>query len=266
MNANDPRRTLAEWLRLAYEDVEAGCPPPEAFLEAEGGALDPQVRRRLDEHAGRCPACAAERDLARLFDAGPAAGDVLPEDVAFVVSRLQAASPARTQAGPAAAPARDAQRTLPFPARRRPPAWTNWARLAAAALVILVAGLFLQRFFAAPPLPEPPSSGGVVRGGEVEALAPVGEVAAVPSELRWEPRTGAASYRLRLRAVDDTVLWEGTAAAPPARLPAEVAGRLQRAVVYLWSVEAIGQAGARLGASEPVRFRVKPAPELNKAK
>jgi hypothetical protein len=264
MNANDPRRTLAEWLRLAYEDVEAGCPPPEAFLEAEGGALDPQVRRRLDEHAGRCPACAAERDLARLFDAGPTAGDVLPEDGAFVVSRLEATPPAK----PVAVPARDAQRTLPFPARRRPPAWTNWARLAAAALVILVAGLFLQRFFAAPPLPEPPSSEGVgvLRGGEVEALAPVGEVAAVPSELRWERRPGAASYRLRLRAVDDMVLWEGTAAAPPARLPAEVAGRLQRAVVYVWSVEAIGPDGARLGASEPVRFRVKPAPELSKAK
>jgi hypothetical protein len=257
MNGNDPRLTLEEWLRTAYEDVEAGCPPPEAFLEAESRALDPQVRSRLAAHADRCPACAAERDLARLFDAGPEAGDVRPEDLAFVVSRLEAAPPARTAAAPAPAP----PRTLPFPGRRRAPAWTNWARLAAAALVILVAGLFLQRFFAAPPLPGPSSSGGVVRGGEVEPLAPVGEVAAVPAELRWEPRPGAASYRVRLRTVDDAVLWEGTVAAPPARLPAEVAGRLQRAVAYVWSVEALDASGARLGASEAVRFRVKPAPQ-----
>jgi hypothetical protein len=61
--------------------------------------------------------------------------------------------------------------------------------------------------------------------------------------------------------VDDTVLWEEKVAAPPARLPAEVAGRLQRAVSYVWSVEALDASGARLGASEPVRFRVKPVPE-----
>ena len=65
-------------------------------------------------------------------------------------------------------------------------------------------------------------------------------------------------YRVRLTAVDDTVLWEGTVPTPPARLPADVVSRLHRAVSYTWTVEALDGAGARMAASEPVRFRVKP--------
>lgn len=242
---------LEEWLHEAY----AGCPPAESFLEAEAGALDPEARRRLDEHADGCRACAAERDLARLFDpggeAGAEAGDIRQEDLAFVIGRLEAASPVKT-------PSRPARQVLPFPvSRSRPSAWIT--RLAAAAVVILAAGLFLQRFMAAPPLPAPPGSGGVMRGGEVEPLSPLGDVEAAPAELRWEPRPGAASYRVRLRAVDDTVLWEAMVPAPPARLPADVAQNLQPAVSYVWSVEALDAQGARLGGSEPARFRVRPS-------
>jgi hypothetical protein len=246
MNGNGLHLTLEEWLHDAY----AGCPPAESFLEAEGGVLDAEACRRLEEHADGCPACAAERDLARLFEAGEAG--VLPEDVAFVVGRLEAASPVK----PAAAAPRPERKVLQFPSRSRPAVWMT--RLAAAAMVILAAGLFLQRFMAAPPLPAPPASGGVVRGGEVELLAPLGDVAAAPTELRWVPRPGAVSYKVRLLAVDDTVLWEAKVPAPPARLPAVVAQRLQPAVSYVWSVEALDAQGARLGGSEPARFRVRP--------
>jgi hypothetical protein len=260
MNGNGPSptplRPLDEWLRAAY----AGCPPPEAFLESETAALDPAERRRLDEHADRCPACAAERELAHLFDAGPeGATGVRPEDVSFVVARLEAASPLSQ-----AAPAPPAGRVVPFSVpRSRQSRRSPWpARLAAAAVVILAAGLFLTRSpLAPPPLPAPPAAGGVVRGGFVEPLAPVGEVAAVPDELSWEPRPGAVSYRVHLRAFDDAPLWETTVAAPPARLPAEVAGHLARAVAYSWSVEALDAKGGRLAGSEPVRFQVRPAGE-----
>ncbi|HEY4588988.1 MAG TPA: hypothetical protein VII86_07160, partial [Thermoanaerobaculia bacterium] len=99
---------------------------------------------------------------------------------------------------------------------------------------------------------------GPVRGGEIETISPVGDAAGIPTELRWNPRAGAASYRVRLLAVDDTVLWEATVPAPPARLPAAAQGKLQRAVSYLWSVEALDAAGARIAASETVRFRIRP--------
>ena len=243
---------LEDWLRAAYEGEEAGCPPPEAFLADEMERLSPEERRRLDEHADRCPACAAERDLARMFDAGPAAEGVRPEDVSFVVSRLEAASPVRPVSK---------GKVVPFPAAKpttkpstRPALW----RLAAAAVLVLGAGLLFQLSRSgAPPLP-PPGTETVVRGGEEEAVSPVGEIPAIPTELDWKPRPGAASYRVRLIAVDDTVLWETTVPAPPVRLPAEVSGQLHRAVVYTWTVEALDATGARIASSEPVRFRARP--------
>ena len=258
MTDHAPRLTLDDWLRAAYSDSAdpaAGCPPPEAWLEEELAARTPEERRRLEAHAAHCPACAAERDLARDFDAGDEAAGVRPEDVAFVVSRLEAASPVRTRdARVVAFPG--PRQTAPVPSRSR-----DWRRLAAAAVVILAAGLGFQLFHPGPPPLPTPQTGGVVRGGEVEAISPMGEVAEVPAELRWTPRPEASSYRVRLSAVDDTVLWETTVPAPPARLPAEVVQTLHRAVVYVWSVEALGPAGERLGASEPTRFRARPAPE-----
>ncbi|HYO15008.1 MAG TPA: zf-HC2 domain-containing protein [Thermoanaerobaculia bacterium] len=241
-------KTLEEWLRDAYTGEEAGCPPPEAFLEAEAGDLSPEESRALEEHADRCPACAAERELARLFDAAPEEAGVRSEDVGFVVSRLEEASPVRR--------AEPAPRVVPFPGprcRNLQPLF----RFAAAAVLILAAGLaFFTLNAPEPSLPAPEE--GVVRGTGVEALAPVGEVEEIPAELRWTPQEGARTYRVRLLAVDDTVLWDETVTAPPARLPGEVAGRLHRAVVYRWTVEALDASGARLATSGPVEFRVRP--------
>lgn len=256
MNDQAPRLTLEEWLRAAYADDESGCPPPESFLEAESGALSREARRRLDEHAVRCPACAAERDLARLFDSGPQAAGIRSADVGYIVSRLESGSP------PRAAALERSSKLLRFPALRRPAARRNVWRLAAAATVVLAAGFVFQLTRpGAPPLPAPPRSESGVRGGEVEALQPAGEVAELPAELRWRPRSGAHAYRLRLSRVDDTVLWETTVESPPARLPGEVIRQLDRAVVYLWTVEALDASGATLARSEPVRFRARPAAE-----
>jgi hypothetical protein len=257
---NAPNLPLDEWLRAAYaadEGAEAGCPPPEAFLEAD--ALSPEERRRLDQHADRCPACAAERDLARLFAGAPGAAEVAGEDVDFVVARLEAASPVRSSgrsSGPVVPFRVPAPAARPAPRRSGSQIW----KIAAALILVLGGGLLFRLAQpGAPPLP-PPQVGGPVRGGEIEAVSPVGDVGEVPLELRWTPREGARLYRVRLSAVDDTVLWEGTVPAPPARLPDEVAGKLHRAVSYIWTVEALDASGARIAASEPVRFRARPAP------
>jgi hypothetical protein len=250
---NDLRLPMDEWLRAAYAGSEAGCPPPEAFLEAE--ARTPEERRRLDEHAGRCPACAAERDLARLFEGAPEAAGVPGADVDFVVSRLAAASPVRPAGQVVAFPAPAAR---PAPRRAAGPLSASLWKIAAAVILVLGGGLLFQLARPGAPALPSPEVGGAVRGGELEAVFPVGDVGEVPSELRWTPWQGARLYRVRLLAVDDTVLWEGTVPAPPARLPAEVAGRLHRAVAYLWTVEALDAAGARIAASEPVRFRARP--------
>ena len=225
--------SLSESLRSAWD----GCPSPEDWLRLETGEATPDERRRLEEHAARCPACASEREMARLFSQAP--GD---ENVDDIVSKLEALNLPEKPV------------PLAFPSRRPALVWA--ARLAAVLVLALGAVLFF-RAGQAPPLPDP-GPGEVYRGGQVRPIAPSGEISAMPGEFRWEETPGARSYRVTLRAVDDTVLWEETVTAPSAGLPEEIASGLHPAVLYRWSVEALDERGARLAASEPVSFQVQP--------
>jgi hypothetical protein len=248
-----PPRTLAEWLRLAHRDELRGCPPPEAYLAEEMAALPAAQREELVAHAAACPACAAERDLARAFDEGTAA--VPQVDLAWVLSRLRGEG-AGGERGDLEAGNTPRSNVVPLRGRR---AAVPWLRLAAAAVLVVAVGLFFQTL-RSPTLPPPPD-GGVVRSGTVEAVAPRGEVGEVPGELRWRPVAGASTYRVRLRGADGDLLWEGEAGAAAAALPAEIMSSLHRAVAYSWSVEAADARGGTLGRSGEVAFRVAPTPE-----
>jgi hypothetical protein len=230
---------LSDSLHSAWSS-ETGCPPAEDWLRLQTGDVTADERRSLEAHAARCPACAAERDLARLFAEAPETAQ--GEDVEYVVGKLESL---KLQEQPV---------PLAFPGRRRPVlAWA--ARLAA--LIVLAVGVALFfRAGQAPPLRDP-GAGDVYRGGEVRVVGPVGEISQVPREFRWEAAEGARSYRVILRAVDDTVLWQETVTAPSARLPEDIVQGLHPAVVYRWNVEALDERGARLAASEPVQFMVR---------
>lgn len=244
--------SLSDSLRSAMS-LDGECPSPEEYLRLEAGEVTPEERRRLEAHAARCQACAAERELARLFHAGPEEGEVDREDIDFVVSRLEALRVHETPP------------LLEFRARKRP-AIVRWAGSLAALVALAVGlGLFLQGR-QAPPLPEPGRGdrgdrGEVMRGAEIHAIQPAGEFPEVPREFRWAVTEGARSYRVTLRAVDETVLWQETVTAPSARLPEEVARGLHPAVLYSWTVEALNERNERLAASEPVRFMVRPPEE-----
>ena len=226
---------LSDSLHSAWSD----CPPPEDWLRLETGDVTPEERRHLEEHAARCPACASEREMARVFAETPERD----EDVDFIVARLEALK-LPEQPVP-----------LAFPARRRPAALVWAARIAALVVLALAVGLFF-RAGQAPPLPDP-GAGEVYRGGQLRPIGPSGEISEMPREFRWERVEGARSYRVVLRAVDDAVLWQETVTVPFARLPEDVAGGLHPAVLYRWSVEALDEKGARLAASEPVGFLVR---------
>lgn len=232
--------SLSDSLHSAWD----GCPPPEDWLRLETGEATAEERRRLEEHAARCPACASEREMARLFAEAPETGQ--DEDVDYVVAKLEALN----------LPARPVP--LAFPSRRRPA--VVWAARLAAVLVLALGVALFFRAGQAPPLPDP-GAGEVYRGVQVRPIGPSGEISQMPGEFRWEGVQGARSYRVILRAVDDAVLWQETVTAPSARLPEDVARGLHPAVLYRWSVEALDERGARLAASEPVRFLVRPPGE-----
>lgn len=241
--------SLSESLREAMASADAGCPPPEVWLSLESGELSAEESRRLEEHAASCPACSAERDLARLF-AAPPEEDLAArsEDVDAIVARL------------AALDLPHARRPLEFPAARRKPAaaaFSRWAgRLAAALALAIGLGLYLQARPTPPELPDPAAET-VRRGADLRAVSPVGEFPAMPSEFRWEESPGVNAYRVTLRAVDDAVIWQETFPGSPARLPGDVTRRLHAEVVYTWTVEALDASGAKLAASDPARFQVK---------
>lgn len=228
--------SLSDSLRTAWDD----CPPPEDWLRLETGEVTPDERRRLEEHAARCPACASEREMARLFAEAPEGAQ--DEDVDYVVAKLEALNLPRQPV------------PLAFPSRRRP--GLVWAARLAALLVLALGVALFFRAGQAPPLPDP-EPGEVYRGGQVRPIGPMGEISELPREFRWKGVEEASSYRVTLRAVDDTVLWQQTVTASSARLPEEIASGLHPAVLYRWSVEALDERGARLAASEPVRFVVR---------
>jgi len=220
------------------------CPPPETFLEEAWAGLDEGDRNRIEAHVEHCPACAAERSMARAFDDARGAAPDVEADATWIVSRLERA---REAAKDSARPASRAVR------RRHTPTWG----LAAAAVVILaVAVTLLARRSVAPPLPPPVDGPTATRGSLVEVLDPVGEVAEVPAALRWVAVAGARAYRVRVLEVDDVVVWEATVGAAETPLPETTRSGLRRGVLYRWRIEALDARGRVIGDSGPVEFRV----------
>ena len=265
--SRDPREEkLADHLRGAFE---TGCPAPEVFLETEWVKLSEAERARIEAHVATCPACAAERDLAGLWDLPVDAGDLAPEDLAFVVGRLEQsqaeqAPPARGNVVPFPV-GRTASKAEPIvvpqgvPMRRPGRSRMAWG-LALAAVLALAIGLAIElRQRDLPELPAPPVGAETYRGSTVLLRSPEGELAQAPARLEWEVLQGASSYRIRIVDPLGEEIWSETTIGSPLVLPDEAAAKLQTAVVYAWTVEAFDAAGKRLASAEPLRFRIAPA-------
>lgn len=254
MTGRETRRPLGEWLREAYRETrypEAECPTVESLAEAAQGLLPTTEAQDLERHAGSCPRCAAELDLARAFRSGEdASAD--PGDVEYVVSGLQRSGP-----GPSSGSA-ERGRVIGFPDRRRRVRSWSW-NLAAAAVAAIAIGAVAYTWM--PPRIGPRQQEvGAMRGALVELVAPVGDVAESPLALEWEAVEGAEAYRVELLDVEEAVLWRETVPAPPAELPAEVRVALFPRVRYYWRVEALAGSGETVSRSDPHRgaFRILP--------
>lgn len=240
-NAVDMRDAhVARLLEQAWPGPE--CPPPEAFLA--DAALSAEERARIEAHADVCPACGAERTLARAFGAPTMAS---PEAQA-ITETLRARAPWR---------ANEAKPDPRFETRRRMRRFAVAVPFALAAAVVLGIGVVLQ--FGAPGAPpvSAPGTGAVMRGSTIDVVAPAGDVGALPDELEWEPVPDAASYRVAIIGVDGETLWQATVEEPPAAIPPETRANLHPSVRYRWQVEALDERGARIARSEATAFRAE---------
>jgi hypothetical protein len=141
-------------------------------------------------------------------------------------------------------PLEEAEPPAPAPAGRS----SMPARLAAAAVVAVVAFLILRDYYA----------------GRLTARTATGIVAEAPAELRWWPHPHAASYLVDLQSPGGMLLWEGRVVRPEARLPVDVRAQLQPGVTYFWMVLAMDDHGRRIGARQE-RFVVRPPPGSGRA-
>lgn len=179
--------------------------------------------------------------------------------------QLKAGEPAADEGAAVQWIAAETRRRLKAPADdRKPVGWSEWIgsfrprTLALAATLLVGAALgYVTWAHVVPGITEPESGARTYRSGGIQLIAPTGDVAAPPAELRWEPVAGAARYEIELREVDGTVVWRGSQAETHVTLPAGVAAQIVPGRTFLWHVKATTSDGAVLAESETGRFRVR---------
>jgi hypothetical protein len=177
------------------------------------------------EHAKVCVRCQAELALFR---------DVTDEP----------ASPASQWV------AAELQRRAGRPASR--PALRAVYAVAAALIIAIGLGSWLRE-----PSIEMPRDDQPYRSASLELLAPAGDLARAPNELRWANVPHATRYQIRILEVDSTVVWSGTTTQSRAALPPDVIAQFRPGKSLQWDVRAF-RGNELLAVSETQTTRVTP--------
>lgn len=218
---------------------EALAPTPECIaIERLGEELNESERTHLET----CARCHAELALFRELDREERS----PEGE-WIANEL------RRRGGEAIAP-------VPFPHRRAEARRSTWRVLyaVAAALAITIgAGWWMQT--REPSIDGPLDDPGTYRGARLEVLAPAGELAQAPNELRWTAVPNASRYRFRILEVDGTVVWSGETTETHVALPPAVVAQFAPGKSLRWEVQAFRGTGM-LASSETQSVRVSVAP------
>jgi hypothetical protein len=202
------------------------CPGADEIAAHAAGELAGAAGERVAAHVGLCPRC---RELAE-------AARAEPREVDEVTWRR-----ARRHLDARPAPWR------PSPRLRRRPLWLG----VAAAVVAATAGLSVWVAVG-----RPPADGvATTRGATVQAVAPVGVVAAVDA-FDWQAPPLAVAWRVELRR-GDALVWAGTAAGPPLAAPPALSGLLRSGVEYRWRVEGVADDGRVVAGSGWVPFSLR---------
>lgn len=219
----------------------AACPNTELLLTV---MEDPADLRRpsMADHISSCLACQTELELYREF----AAGDVRPneqEAISYVVRSLNKSKSGKTR-----------KLTEPWWRRLLTPGWMGGMALAAAALITVI-GLSWQwremrnsttSYDAAP----------AFRSNSISFATALGEMANVPSEIRWSPVTNAAAYRVEAREVDQSLIFYKRVTSPSLPMPPELRRLLVPGKTLLFSVAAVDSSDRVIAQSGEIRLRI----------
>jgi len=191
-------------LRVAFAapaPPTGSCPEPDRIWEAVRGELPPEEVREIVDHVAICAACAEDWRIAAEFE-------------------------------------KESNKTVvhPFPVRRFQP----WIAAAAAALVMTVGGVYIQK--TQKPVAE--YRGG---GSKVESLVPPGEI--LPRQgfvLAWKPVPGAESYDLLVITSEfESVANLKDLTTTSYQVPADALANLPDGALLHWSVTAVFPDGNR---------------------
>jgi hypothetical protein len=129
--------------------------------------------------------------------------------------------------------------------------------IAAAILMVIGAGYLLQ-------LREPSIDanvpGSMYRSARIAVIAPAGDLATAPNELRWTAVPNATRYHVAIVEVDATPVWAADTTQPYVTLPPHVIAQFAPGKTLLWTVEAYrGSDALAASATQNVRVTVSPS-------
>lgn len=221
------------------------CPPVEQLEKL----LERNAPAALQQHVHQCAHCQTELHMLRAFLSNePAAQDV--DAVAAIAANLKARS---AEIFPRRA----------MPEATREPWWRNllavrWlSPVAAAAAVLLVAaGITIQLRQRQPALESPAGGQEVLRSAAIAVLSPTGDLSEKPHEIRWDAVANAARYSVRVMEVDRAPVWNVDTTDTQVQLPPNVQAVIVPAKTLLVQVTALDAEGRKIAESETVRFRL----------
>jgi hypothetical protein len=221
-----------------------------------GGLADGSLARpaaaRLRNHVSGCARCQTELTLLKEFEnATPGPDEEGP--VGWISARLERRF-SEASAGPL--PLRTHHGTA-LPRR----SWftaLNAGGFALAAATLAAAVTIGLREGRAPELAQPsPDAPTVLRSAGITTLSPAGDLDVPPNELRWEPRTDAASYSVQVMEVDHAKLWSAETRDANIALPPALRARIVPGKPLLWEVVAKDATGRAVAWSGKQRFRIR---------
>jgi len=232
------------------------CLTVEELSRHAGGLLPDAAKSRTSSHLAGCVRCQTELAMLKEFELATPRSEELAA-VSWIAAELKRRSNQIGHAAPESASSR------PIPSRvsrlrkifaSRP---LSSAALSLAAMLVAIAAGFYLTTAKEPVLVSDGSTGQtLLRSQGVVALAPKGDLAEGPTELRWQPVPGADHYSVKLMEVDRVELWQGLSKEPKLMLPAEVREKIVPGKTLLWQVTALDVNGQAVATSQVERFRI----------